>query len=65
MTRPISQGGDLHVVLIGHEAYALPTVVNLFNMLTSKEKRRNRRAEAAQMLENAYHKCMDVQPLSF
>ena len=56
MTQSIFQGGDLHVELIGHEAYDLPTVVNLFNMLTSKEKRKNRRAEAAQMLENAYHK---------
>jgi phosphate starvation-inducible PhoH-like protein len=61
----ISQGGELYVELIGHEAYDLPTVVNLFNMLTSKEKRKNRRAEAAQMLETSYHKGMDVQPPKF
>ena len=66
MTQPyLLQGGDLHVRLIGHEAYDLPTAVNLFNMLTSKEKRKTRRAEAAQMLEQSYHKGMDVQPPKF
>ena len=65
MTQPYFQGGELYVELIGHEAYALPTVVNLFTMLTAKEKRKNRRAEAAQMMEQSYHKGMDVQPPKF
>jgi phosphate starvation-inducible PhoH-like protein len=62
----ISQGGDVSVVSLRHKAYDLPTVATIIsNMLTSKEKRKNRRSEAAQMLETSYHKGMDVQPPKF
>lgn len=56
------EGGDgFDLILVSNEAYTLPTVCTpLFKMLTSKEKRKNRRAEAAQMLENSFHKGMDV-----
>ena len=60
------QGGECNVEFIRHEAYvfSLPTVVNL-PMLTSKEKRKSRRAENAHMLEQSYSKGMDVQPPKF
>jgi phosphate starvation-inducible PhoH-like protein len=60
------QGGGDFVSLFRHEEYDLPTVATtIFNMLSSKEKRKSRRAESAQMLEQAYHKGMDVQPPKF
>jgi phosphate starvation-inducible PhoH-like protein len=60
------QGGGVDVVLIEHEAYDLPTVANTISiMLQSKEKRKSRRAENAQMLEQSYSKGMDVQPPKF
>lgn len=67
MDRPYHQGGELHVRLTGHEVYAfqIPTVVNLLPMLTAKEKRKTRRAEAAHMIEQSYSKGMDVQPPKF
>jgi phosphate starvation-inducible protein PhoH and related proteins len=66
MPDSISQGGECNVELIGNKVYELPTDCSqLLNMLTSREKRKNRRAENAQMLENAYHKGMDVQPPKF
>jgi phosphate starvation-inducible PhoH-like protein len=49
-------------MLVGREVYALPTAVKLFNMLTSKTKRKNRRSEDAKMLERTYHSGMDVIP---
>ena len=62
----IFQGGEYNVKLIGNKVYDLPTDCSqLLNMLTSKEKRKNRRAEAAQMLEHSYSKGMDVQPPKF
>lgn len=66
MTRPIFQGGDA-IDLVRHEEYVfqVPTVVNLFKMLTSREKRKSRRAETAQMIDHAYHKGMDVHPPKF
>ena len=62
----IFQGGECNVELIGNKVYELPTdCFQLLNMLTSREKRKNRRAENAQMLENSYSKGMDVQPPKF
>ncbi len=67
MTLSISQGGDGYVRIQSSEAYELPTdcQLPLINMLSSKEKRKNRRAENAQMLEQSYSKGMDVQPPKF
>jgi phosphate starvation-inducible PhoH-like protein len=62
------QGGGVSVNLIQHKAYAfqIPTVaITISIMLSSKEKRKTRRAEAAQMLEQSYSKGMDVQPPKF
>lgn len=60
------QGGGENVVLIEHEAYHVSTVATtLLKMLSSKEKRKTRRAENAQMLEQTYHKGMDVHPPKF
>ena len=64
----IFQGGGVSVNLIQHKAYVyqIPTVAHTISiMLSSKEKRKTRRAETAQMLEQAYHKGMDVQPPKF
>jgi len=61
-------GGGVNVVFIKHKAYAfqIPTAaITISAMLSSKEKRRTRRAEAAQMLEQSFHKGMDVQPPKF
>jgi phosphate starvation-inducible PhoH-like protein len=60
----ISQGGEYNVEFIRHEVYVfqIPTAVKLFTMLTAKSKRKARRAEAAQMLEHAYTRGMDVLP---
>ena len=61
-----SQGGGLDVILISNEVYAVSTVVPPSNqMLSSKEKRKTRRAENAQMLEQSYSRGMDVQPPKF
>jgi phosphate starvation-inducible PhoH-like protein len=68
MTDITYQGGGESVSPFRHKAYVfqVPTVAHhLSIMLTSKEKRKNRRAEAAQMLENSYSKGMDVQPPKF
>ena len=62
------QGGGSLVELTRHEAYVfqIPTVATTISiMLSSKEKRKTRRAEAAQMLEQSYSKGMDVQPPKF
>ena len=63
----ISQGGECYVRTQSSEAYELPTdcQLPLINMLSSKEKRKNRRAENAQMLEHSYSKGMDVHPPKF
>jgi phosphate starvation-inducible PhoH-like protein len=64
----IFQGGGVSVNLVQHKAYAfqIPTVAYTISvMLQSKEKRKNRRAENAQMLEQSYSKGMDVQPPKF
>ena len=57
------QGGEYDVSLIGNKVYELPTdCFPLLDMLTAKEKRKNRRAEAAKMLDRSYHQGMDVLP---
>ena len=64
MTLPISlEGGEDHVIQISNEAYTLSTVVTnpLYQMLKSREKRKSRRAESAQMVEHSY-RGMDVLP---
>jgi phosphate starvation-inducible PhoH-like protein len=60
-------GGHYDVTLISNEEYMLSTVViNPFiQMLKSKEKRRTRRVESADMLERAYSKGMDIMPPKF
>ena len=67
MSQDYFQGGEKDVVLLSSEAYVLPTVCQLppTKMLSSKEKRKSRRAENAQMLEQSYHRGMDVQPPKF
>jgi phosphate starvation-inducible PhoH-like protein len=68
MTLPIRfEGGEDHVVLIINEAYTLSTVVTnpLYQMLKSKEKRKTRRAESAQMVERSYNRGMDVASPKF
>ena len=62
------QGGGIDVSLFRHEAYVfqIPTVATTISvMLQSKEKRKSRRSEAAHMLEQSYHRGMDVQPPKF
>ena len=68
MAQSNSKGGrgsdDLK--LIRNEVYSVSTVVNsLPQMLDSKTKRRNRRSENVQMLEQSYSKGMDVAPPKF
>jgi phosphate starvation-inducible PhoH-like protein len=66
MTLPIYQGGGKNVILVRSEAYTVSTDCHpLIQMLTSKDKRKSRRAENAQMLEHSYSKGMDVQPPKF
>ena len=69
MTQPmIVPGGGADVVLFRHEVYVsqIPTVATTISlMLSSKEKRKTRRAEAVHMLEQSYHKGMDVHPPKF
>jgi phosphate starvation-inducible protein PhoH len=67
MSQPKSQGGGFDdLTLISNEVYTVSTVVPPSNqMLSSKEKRKNRRAENAQMLENSYARGMDVHPPKF
>jgi len=64
MSQEFSQGGrgfdDLR--LICNEEYLVSTVDPLPKMLDSKSKRRNRRSENVQMLEQSYSKGMDVIP---
>jgi phosphate starvation-inducible PhoH-like protein len=65
MTLPISfEGGEDHVIQISNEAYTLSTVVinPLYQMLRSKDKRKSRRAESAQMVERSYNRGMDILP---
>lgn len=61
------EGGHYDVTLISNEEYMLSTVViNPFiQMLKSKEKRRTRRAESADMLERTYSKGMDIMQPKF
>ena len=67
MSQDICQGGWCYVRIQSSEAYELPTDCQLpfKHMLSSKEKRKNRRAENTQMLEQSYSKGMDVQPPKF
>ena len=58
------QGGERHVVLSSSEAYLLPTDCHL-PMLTSKDKRKSRRADNIQGLEKSYSQGMDVMPPKF
>lgn len=55
------------MTLISNEEYKLSTVVikPFTQMLKSKEKRRTRRVESADMLERTYSKGMDVMPPKF
>lgn len=60
------EGGGVNVVLTQHEVYHVSTVAaTLPSMLQSKEKRKSRRAESSQMIDQSYHKGMDVQPPKF
>jgi phosphate starvation-inducible PhoH-like protein len=68
MTLPFSlERGKDNVSLIWHKAYdELPTVATpLIQMLSSKEKRRTRRADQVSMLEQTYQRGMDVMPPKF
>lgn len=68
MTLPISfEGGEDHVIQISNEAYTLSTVVTnpLYQMLKSREKRKSRRAESAQMVEHSYSRGMDISTPNF
>lgn len=63
MAQSIFQGGEYNVVLISNKAYDLPTdCFTLSNMLTAKDKRKSRRAEAARMTEQTFQRGMDVLP---
>ena len=63
MTLSIPQGGELDVVLLFSEVYFfVSTDCHLTPMLSSKEKRSKRRAEATQSLEKSYSRGMDVLP---
>mgnify|MGYP000928312560 CR=1 FL=1 len=60
------QGGEYDVSLIGNKVYELPTdCFPLLDMLTAKEKRKNRRAESALMTEQTFQRGMDVQTPKF
>ena len=63
MLQDLSHGGDIDgVVLLSSKEYVLlPTDCN-FPMLTSKDKRTKRRAEATQSLERSYSRGMDTLP---
>jgi len=67
MSQDILQGGEVgyELILLSSKEFLLPTDCRLTQMLDSKTKRRTRRAETAQMLEQTYHKGMDVQPPKF
>lgn len=61
----LSDGGDLDdLILRSNKAYTVSTVVTkpLSLMLSSKEKRKARRAETAHMVEHSYSRGMDVLP---
>ena len=59
--------GGFHVSLIHSEAYNVSTAITnpSTQMLDSKSKRRNRRSDTVQMLEQSYSKGMDVAPPKF
>lgn len=58
------EGSHYDVTLLSNEAYSLSTVVtiSLNRMLKSKEKRKARRAESANLLEKTYSRGMDILP---
>jgi phosphate starvation-inducible PhoH-like protein len=64
MSQDYLHGGELSVNLSSSEAYKVSTDCQ-FPMLTSKDKRKNRRAETAQHLEKSYSQGMDVMPPKF
>ena len=60
------QGGGPHgLTLVNSEAYSLPNACSFTQMLSSKEKRTKRRAEATQTHEGNYSRSMDVMPPQF
>ena len=67
MTRSTkSEGGETDdLILLSSKEYSLPTDCHLLKMLDSKTKRKSRRAETAQTLEQSYNKGMDVMPPKF
>ena len=67
MSQDYNQGGeiDYELNLVSSKAFQLPTVCHLTQMLSSKEKRKSRRAENAQTIEQSFHRGMDVQPPRF
>ena len=67
MAQSNSKGGrgSNDLKLICNEAYIVSTVDPFTQMLDSKSKRRNRRSENVQMLEQSYSKGMDVAPPKF
>lgn len=67
MSQDIFQGGELghDLILLSSKAYTVSTDCHLTQMLSSKEKRSKRRAEATQSLENSYSRGMDVNPPKF
>ena len=67
MTRPTkSEGGETDdLILLSSKECSLPTDCHLLKMLDSKTKRKSRRAENAQTLEQSYNKGMDVMPPKF
>lgn len=63
-TDNLGEGGLYDLTLISNNVYEVSTVVinPLSLMLTSKEKRKARRAETAHMVEHSYSRGMDVLP---
>jgi phosphate starvation-inducible PhoH-like protein len=58
------EGGHYDVTLISNEEYLLSTVVinSLNRMLKSREKRKNRRAESANLVKESFGRGMDILP---
>jgi phosphate starvation-inducible PhoH-like protein len=62
MAQHYLHGGDQDVILLSSKEFQLPIVCPTTPMLSSKEKRSKRRAEATQSLEKSYSRGMDVLP---
>ena len=65
MSQEYFQGGDPDVILLSSKEFLTPIDCLITPMLTSKDKRKSRRAENAQHLEKSYSQGMDVMPPKF